>query len=70
LTSGATSFYFFCYSLFYFFTKLKMTSLVSIVMYVGYTSIFSILIFVLTGCVGFFACLKFVRKIYSAIPFE
>ena len=70
LTSGATAIYFFAYSVFYFITKLKMRSFVSLVMYFGYTSILSIVVFVVTGCVGFFACYKFVTKLYSSIPFE
>eukprot|EP01107_Rhizomastix_libera_P012595 TRINITY_DN3191_c0_g1_i2.p1 TRINITY_DN3191_c0_g1~~TRINITY_DN3191_c0_g1_i2.p1 ORF type:complete len:650 (-),score=132.57 TRINITY_DN3191_c0_g1_i2:89-2038(-) len=70
LTSGATSFYFFGYSVFYFFTRLQMTSFVSILLYMGYTTIFTILFFVMTGCIGFYSCLWFVRKIYSSVPFE
>jgi len=70
LSSGATSLYFFAYSLFYFLSKLKISSIVSLIMYFGYTSIITILVFVVTGCIGFFACFLFVRKLYSSIPFE
>jgi len=70
LSSGATSLYFFAYSVFYFLTKLKISSFVSLIMYFGYTAILSILVFVVTGCIGFFACFWFVRKLYSSVPFE
>jgi len=70
LTAGASAFYMFLYSIFYFFTKLEISSFVSGLLYFGYTFIMSFFFFVLTGTVGFFACFMFVRKIYSQIKVD
>merc|ERR1712093_375042 len=65
LTSASSAVYMFLYSAFYFFTKLNVTSFVSGLLYFGYTFILCFGFFCMTGAVGFFACLWFVRKIYS-----
>jgi transmembrane 9 superfamily protein 2/4 len=70
LTAGASAFYMFLYSIFYFFTKLEIDLAVSALLYFGYTFIMAFGFFVLTGAIGFFACLWFVRKIYGAIKVE
>jgi len=70
LTSGASAFYVFCYSMFYFFTKLQITKFVSAVVYFGYTFIMSLEFFLLSGTIGFYACYFFVRKIYSSIKVD
>jgi len=70
LTSGASAFYMFIYSIFYFFTKLTITKFLSAVLFFGYTLIMSLAFFVLTGAIGFIACFIFVRKIYSAVKVE
>ncbi|KAJ0242380.1 hypothetical protein HA466_0208550, partial [Hirschfeldia incana] len=56
LTSGSSSVYLFLYSIFYFFTKLEITKLVSGMLYFGYMIIISFSFFVLTGSIGFYAC--------------
>ncbi|XP_042483365.1 transmembrane 9 superfamily member 7-like isoform X2 [Macadamia integrifolia] len=66
LTAGSSALYLFLYSVFYFFTKLEMTKLVSIIFYFGYMLLVSCAFFVLTGTIGFYACFWFVRKIYSS----
>mmetsp|Transcript_135274 Transcript_135274/g.201175 ORF Transcript_135274/g.201175 Transcript_135274/m.201175 type:complete len:626 (+) Transcript_135274:22-1899(+) len=70
LTSGASSFYMFLYAIFYFFTKLEITSLVSAMLYFGYTIIMALLFFVLTGAIGFYSCYFFVRKIYGIVKVD
>ena len=70
LTSGSSAIYLFFYAVFYFFTKLEITSPVSILLYFGYTLIMAIVFFVLTGSIGFYSCYFFVRKIYGIIKVE
>ncbi|MFS7974458.1 putative nonaspanin (TM9SF) [Helianthus anomalus] len=70
LTAGSSALYLFLYSAFYFFTKLEITKLVSGILYFGYMSIASYAFFVLTGTIGFYACLWFVRKIYSSVKID
>jgi len=70
LTSGASAFYMFLYSIFYFFTKLQITKALSGMLYFGYTLIMAIELFLLTGAIGFYACFFFVTKIYRAIKVE
>jgi len=70
LTAGASALYMFLYSIFYFFTKLEIDKFVSGLLYFGYTFIMSFAFFVMTGTVGYYACLFFVRKIYSQIKVD
>jgi len=70
LTSGASAFYMFLYSIFYFFTKLQIQKGVSFVLYFGYTLIMALGFFVLTGTIGYYACFMFVRKIYSQVKVD
>lgn len=70
LTAGASAFYMFLYSIFYYFTKLEIEKAVSGLLYFGYTLIMALSFFVLTGAIGFYACYFFVRKIYGAIKVD
>ncbi|KAK4410509.1 Transmembrane 9 superfamily member 7 [Sesamum angolense] len=70
LTAGSSALYLFFYSIFYFFTKLEITKLVSGILYFGYMLIASYAFFVLTGTIGFYACFWFVRKIYSSVKID
>eukprot|EP01088_Endostelium_zonatum_P006012 TRINITY_DN18119_c0_g1_i1.p1 TRINITY_DN18119_c0_g1~~TRINITY_DN18119_c0_g1_i1.p1 ORF type:complete len:641 (+),score=106.76 TRINITY_DN18119_c0_g1_i1:168-1925(+) len=67
LTAGASALYVFLYSVFYFFTKLQIYSVVSTLLYFGYTFIMSLHFFLLTGAIGFYACYYFVSIIYKYI---
>jgi len=60
----------FLYSIFYFFTKLEITTFVSTVLYFGYTMIMALGFFVLTGTIGYYACYIFVTKIYSQVKVD
>ncbi|KAG6475979.1 hypothetical protein ZIOFF_062243 [Zingiber officinale] len=70
LTSGSSALYLFLYATFYFFTKLDITKFVSGIMYFGYMLIASYAFFVLTGTIGFYACLLFTRLIYSSVKID
>ncbi|KAG5137094.1 hypothetical protein JHK82_021825 [Glycine max] len=70
LTAGSSALYLFLYSIFYFFTKLEISKLVSGILYFGYMIIVSYAFFVLTGTIGFYACFWFVRKIYSSVKID
>ncbi|GAA0142800.1 transporter [Lithospermum erythrorhizon] len=70
LTAGSSALYLFLYSIFYFFTKLEITKLVSGILYFTYMLIASYAFFVLTGTIGFYACFWFVRKIYSSLKID
>ncbi|KAM2020999.1 hypothetical protein ACFX16_043071 [Malus domestica] len=66
LTSGSSALYVFLYATFYFFTKLEITKLVSVLLYFGCMLIASYAFFVVTGTIGFYACFWFTRLIYSS----
>lgn len=70
LTSGSSALYLFLYAAFYFFTKLNITKPVSGILYFGYMLIASYSFFVLTGTIGFFACLWFTRLVYSSVKID
>ncbi|KMZ59735.1 Transmembrane 9 superfamily protein member [Zostera marina] len=70
LTAGSSAIYLFLYSVFYFFTKLEITKLVSGILYFGYMLIGSYAFFVLTGTIGFYSCFWFVHKIYSSVKID
>ncbi|CCH44730.1 Transmembrane protein [Wickerhamomyces ciferrii] len=55
------------YSIYYFFSHLKVTDFPSIVLFFSYTTILSILIGIATGALGLFAASTFIYKIYGAI---
>ncbi|KAF5819722.1 putative nonaspanin (TM9SF) [Helianthus annuus] len=70
LTAGSSALYLFLYSVFYFFIKLDITKFVSCLLYFGYMLIASYAFFVLTGTIGFYACLWFVWEIYSSLKID
>ncbi|RCV22133.1 hypothetical protein SETIT_4G196200v2 [Setaria italica] len=70
LTSGSSAVYLFLYAAFYFFTRLQITKAVSGMLFFGYMFIVSYAFFVLTGTIGFYACLWFTRLIYSSVKID
>lgn len=70
LTSGSSALYMYLYSALYFATKLEITDFVAGLMYFSYMGIVSVTFFLLTGTIGFLACLTFVRQIYAAIKID
>jgi transmembrane 9 superfamily protein 2/4 len=70
LTSGSSAVYLYLYAIVYFSTKLEITGFTSSLLYFGYMAMFAWVFFLLTGSIGFVACLTFVNKIYSAIKVD
>ncbi|CUG87696.1 endosomal integral membrane protein, putative [Bodo saltans] len=64
-TSGSCGVYLFLYAVYYFFTSLRMTSVVSILIYFGYMTLLSFLFCIMTGTIAFLACYWFTRCIYD-----
>ena len=52
------------------FTKFKLGGFTTIVLYVGYSAIISILCCIVTGAIGFISSMFFIRKIYSSIKID
>lgn len=70
LTSGSSALHLFLYATFYFFTNLEITKPASGILYLGYMLIASYAFFVLTGTIGFCACVWFTRLIYSSVKID
>ncbi|KAF8980309.1 hypothetical protein BGZ46_004384 [Entomortierella lignicola] len=69
-TSGSAAIYIYLYSVMYYFTTLQIKSFTSLVLYFGWTAIMSLMFFVLSGAIGFFATFAFVKKIYGSIKID
>ena len=50
--------------------QLEIELFVSSLLYFGYMAMIAFTFFLLTGSIGFIACLVFVRRIYSAIKVD
>jgi len=70
MTSGASAFYIFLYGVLFYFSRLQLQSFTSTVLYFGWTTIMSLMFFILSGAIGFFATFLFVRKIYGSIKID
>ncbi|KAM7542392.1 hypothetical protein Aperf_G00000013192 [Anoplocephala perfoliata] len=70
ITSGGAAVYLFLYSVYYYATRLEITSFVSTLLYFGYCSIIAATFWILTGTIGFFSAFTFLRKIYAAIKID
>jgi len=70
LVAGSAAFWMFLYSIYYFSVELQITKMVPTMMYFGYNFIICFTFFVLTGTVGYLACLVFTRIIYAAIKVD
>lgn len=69
LTSGSTALYVFLYSILYF-SRLESNMFVTYLLYFSYMAVISLGIFLITGTVGFFACLYFNYQIYGSIKVD
>ncbi|CEO96034.1 Transmembrane 9 superfamily member [Plasmodiophora brassicae] len=69
-TSGASAGYLFAYSIMYFATNLKIHEVASTMLFFGYMSLISTAFFLVTGTIGYFATLAFVKKIYGSIKVD
>lgn len=70
LTGGSVAFYMFLYAVYYFFSKLQITSFVAGLLYFGYTFIMTLGFFVATGSIGYYSCYLFICKIYSSVKLD
>ena len=52
------------------FTKFKLGGFTTIVLYVGYSTVISVLCCIVTGAIGFISSMFFIRKIYSSIKVD
>lgn len=68
LIGGGCSVYVFLHSL--ILVKGALKDFTSMVLYLGYTAVISILVFLVCGSVGFICALFFVRRIYSQIKID
>ncbi|CAL9732837.1 transmembrane 9 superfamily member 1 [Monosporozyma unispora] len=62
------AFYVFVHSI--LFTKFKLGGFITIVLYVGYSALISILCCLVTGSIGFISSMFFLRRIFSSIKVE
>ncbi|PVI02187.1 hypothetical protein DM02DRAFT_613152 [Periconia macrospinosa] len=69
-TAGASALYVFASALLYWVKDVSFLSWTSGVVYLGYSLLLSLLFFVLTGTIGFFASGLFVLKIYRSIKVD
>jgi transmembrane 9 superfamily protein 2/4 len=70
LSAGSSGFYLFLYSIWYYASKLTITTATGTFLYFAYMSMIAFTFFLLTGSIGFFSCLWFVRRIYGAIKVD
>ncbi|KAF8973240.1 Nonaspanin [Flammula alnicola] len=67
---GGSAFWVMAYGLFYWGSQLRLESLQSVVLYLGYLFLISLLDFLVTGTIGFFASYWAVRKLYTAVRID
>lgn len=70
LSAGSSGLYLFLYSIWYFMSKLTITGVIPTTLYFAYMGMISLTFALLTGSIGFFACLWFVCRIYGAIKVD
>ncbi|KAI8982524.1 hypothetical protein BDB01DRAFT_792935 [Pilobolus umbonatus] len=70
MTCASTAGYIYLYSIYYFFTKTKMTGMFQTSLYFGYTAMLSFGMFCMLGFVGHTASTLFVRKIYQNVKID
>jgi transmembrane 9 superfamily protein 2/4 len=69
-TSGSCAIYVFANAIFFWASRLSFGSLTSAVLYLGYSALISLMIFILTGTIGFVASWFFVHRIYRSIKVD
>ncbi|KAJ3184764.1 hypothetical protein HDU85_001442 [Gaertneriomyces sp. JEL0708] len=68
--AGGSGFYVFLASVIYYVRSLTLDNLPSAILYFGWSLVMSVLFTVLTGSIGYWAGLYFVRKIFGAIKVD
>ncbi|KAJ1851607.1 Transmembrane 9 super member 2 [Coemansia sp. RSA 486] len=69
-TAGASALYVFLYGVLFYFSRLRLASYASLIIYFGWMITACLMFFILTGAIGFVASNIFVRRIYSAIKID
>ncbi|KAF2863065.1 hypothetical protein K470DRAFT_275012 [Piedraia hortae CBS 480.64] len=69
-SSGASAIYVLAYSLMYWASMLSFSSFTGGLLYLGYSLLISLLWFLLSGSIGFFASWFFVYRIYSSLKID
>jgi len=67
LSAGSTSIYVYLYSIYYFFTKTRMSGILQTFFYFGYMGVFCFLLFILCATIGHMGTRMFIHKIYQYI---
>lgn len=71
LSTASSGAYVFVYSLIFLFKRNNgSVHIVSTLVYTGYMAVCSLAFALATGCIGFFASFKFVRKIYASVHID
>lgn len=68
--AGSPAIYVFIYSLWYMLSTLSMKSFSGVVLYLTYTSLVSLMVFLALGSIGTISCYILVCKIYQSIKME
>ena len=68
--AGSSGVYLFGYSVVYYWTKLTLTRMSSMVIYFGYMLIASGAYALVTGTIGFLATFTFMRTIYGLVKID
>ena len=69
-TSGISGLYFFIYSIYLLIFRFTIANIWSLVIYLGYTTLMSLIIFIISGTFGFLTTFLFVDKIFSVIKVD
>eukprot|EP01060_Flectonema_neradi_P015823 TRINITY_DN2246_c1_g2_i1.p1 TRINITY_DN2246_c1_g2~~TRINITY_DN2246_c1_g2_i1.p1 ORF type:complete len:572 (+),score=88.54 TRINITY_DN2246_c1_g2_i1:41-1756(+) len=70
LSGGATGFFMYAYSFYYWVDESHMYGLLQLSFYFGYMLVICYAVFLMLGTVGFFASLSFVKQIYGSIKID
>ncbi|TCD69794.1 hypothetical protein EIP91_006107 [Steccherinum ochraceum] len=70
LAGGGSAVWLFAYGIFFWASRLTLGSFSSVILYMGYLMLLSILQFLITGTIGFLATYWSVRRLYSAIRID
>ncbi|ORY48309.1 hypothetical protein BCR33DRAFT_757645 [Rhizoclosmatium globosum] len=70
LVAGSSGFYMFLHSIVYLVRVLRVDNAASVVLYIGWSFVVSVLFSILTGSIGYISCLLFVRTIFGIIKID
>ncbi|THH30769.1 hypothetical protein EUX98_g3418 [Antrodiella citrinella] len=70
LAGGGSAIWLFAYGIFYWVSRLTLGSISSVILYMGYLMLITLLQFLITGTIGFLATYWAVRRLYAAIRID